>query len=67
MKEETGFDITPYLHEHEYVERTIKGQRIRLYILTGVPEDTKFVPQTRKEIGVWPADESAIWLLTDDT
>ncbi|KAJ3023112.1 mRNA-decapping enzyme subunit 2 [Thoreauomyces humboldtii] len=49
--EETGFDIAPYLRENEYVERTIKGQRIRLYILTGVPENTLFSPQTRKEIG----------------
>ncbi|TPX61252.1 hypothetical protein SpCBS45565_g07310 [Spizellomyces sp. 'palustris'] len=51
VKEETGFDITPYLRVNEYVERTIKGQRIRLYILTGVPEATTFIPQTRKEIG----------------
>ncbi|KAI8912037.1 Dcp2, box A domain-containing protein [Powellomyces hirtus] len=51
VQEETGFDISPYLRENEYVERTIKGQRIRLYILTGVPEDTIFIPQTRKEIG----------------
>ncbi|KAJ3153665.1 mRNA-decapping enzyme subunit 2 [Geranomyces michiganensis] len=51
VQEETGFDIGPYLRVNEYVERTIKGQRIRLYILTGVPEDTVFMPQTRKEIG----------------
>ncbi|KAJ3173321.1 mRNA-decapping enzyme subunit 2 [Geranomyces variabilis] len=51
VQEETGFDIGPYLRVNEYVERTIKGQRIRLYILTGVPEDTVFSPQTRKEIG----------------
>ncbi|KAI8822425.1 uncharacterized protein EV422DRAFT_523949 [Fimicolochytrium jonesii] len=49
--EETGFDITPYQRVNEYVERTIKGQRIRLYILTGISEATVFVPQTRKEIG----------------
>ncbi|KAI9094939.1 Dcp2, box A domain-containing protein, partial [Phlyctochytrium arcticum] len=69
--EETGFDITPFLRVNEYVERTIKGQRIRLYIVTGVPETTTFIPQTRKEIGDirwhklndlpgWNKDESAL-------
>ncbi|KAI9000317.1 DCP2-domain-containing protein [Gaertneriomyces semiglobifer] len=51
VKEETGFDITSYLDENAFVERNIKGQRIRLYICVGVPETTVFVPMTRKEIG----------------
>ncbi|KAJ3053442.1 mRNA-decapping enzyme subunit 2 [Rhizophlyctis rosea] len=51
VKEETGFDIGPNLHENEYVERTMKEQRIRLYLITGIPEATIFAPQTRKEIG----------------
>ncbi|RKO87441.1 Dcp2, box A domain-containing protein, partial [Blyttiomyces helicus] len=51
VQEETGFDISDYIHENEYVERTMKEQRIRLYIVTGVPESTLFAPQTRKEIG----------------
>ncbi|KAJ3129630.1 mRNA-decapping enzyme subunit 2 [Nowakowskiella sp. JEL0407] len=49
--EETGFDITPYLKENEFIERTIKEQTIRLYMIKGVPTDTVFVTKTRKEIG----------------
>ncbi|KAL1914972.1 uncharacterized protein VTP21DRAFT_7677 [Calcarisporiella thermophila] len=48
--EETGFDISPYLVETEYIEMTLKEQRIRLYLVEGVPEKTEFCPQTRKEI-----------------
>ncbi|KAG0241992.1 mRNA-decapping enzyme subunit 2 [Actinomortierella wolfii] len=48
--EETGFDIMPWINEEHYVEQYMKDQRIRLYVIKGVPEDTVFVPQTRKEI-----------------
>ncbi|CAG8826762.1 3695_t:CDS:2, partial [Gigaspora margarita] len=48
--EETGYDISPLIKEHDYVELTIREQRIRLYIVVGVPEDTEFCPKTRKEI-----------------
>ncbi|CAG8807232.1 9060_t:CDS:2, partial [Racocetra persica] len=48
--EETGYDITPLIREQDYVELTIREQRIRLYIVVGVPEDTEFCPKTRKEI-----------------
>lgn len=51
--EETGFDASGYLRENEYVERVIRGQRIRLFILSGLLEDTEFITQTRKEIGVF--------------
>lgn len=30
----------------------MKDQRVRLYIIKGVPESTVFEPQTRKEISV---------------
>ncbi|KAI8847951.1 Dcp2, box A domain-containing protein [Chytridium lagenaria] len=49
--EETGYNISGLIRENEYVERTIKEQRIRLYIITGVSETTNFLTQTRKEIG----------------
>ncbi|KAJ3011576.1 UNVERIFIED_CONTAM: mRNA-decapping enzyme subunit 2 [Siphonaria sp. JEL0065] len=49
--EETGFDIRSRLQPNDHVERTMKEQRIRLYIIRGVPEDTVFLTQTRKEIG----------------
>ncbi|KAI9206496.1 Dcp2, box A domain-containing protein, partial [Polychytrium aggregatum] len=51
VMEETGFDISAFLKESDYVERTMKEQRIRLYIITGIPENTVFETQTRKEIG----------------
>jgi hypothetical protein len=50
--EETGFDITPYLEPENYIEITLREQRIRLYIICGVSEDSEFIPRTRKEISV---------------
>lgn len=49
VMEETGYDISPLIRD-TYLQCTIREQSIRLYIVCGVPEDTKFVPQTRKEI-----------------
>ncbi|KAF9102466.1 mRNA-decapping enzyme subunit 2 [Mortierella sp. AM989] len=48
--EETGYDVADRIKHDDYVEQTIKDQRIRLYIIKSVPEDTVFEPQTRKEI-----------------
>ncbi|ORX47706.1 DCP2-domain-containing protein [Hesseltinella vesiculosa] len=48
--EETGFDITPYLKKDEFSEIQVADQVIRLYFVVGVPEDTVFQTQTRKEI-----------------
>lgn len=48
--EETGFDILPYLVEKHRIEITQTDQKVLLYIITGIPEDTSFVPTTRKEI-----------------
>lgn len=51
--EETGFDLTDSIKEHNYVEQVLRGeQRNRLYIIPGVSESTPFCPQTRKEISV---------------
>ncbi|KAI8607255.1 Dcp2, box A domain-containing protein, partial [Chytriomyces sp. MP71] len=49
--EETGFDMRSRLVASEFVERTMKEQRIRLYVVRGVSESTQFLTQTRKEIG----------------
>ncbi|KAJ8659113.1 hypothetical protein O0I10_005152 [Lichtheimia ornata] len=49
VMEETGYDISPLIRD-TYLQCTIREQSIRLYIVCGVPEDTKFMPQTRKEI-----------------
>ncbi|KNE65775.1 hypothetical protein AMAG_09754 [Allomyces macrogynus ATCC 38327] len=64
VMEEVGFDVTPYLvttnhppsnasldvNEPDHMEITIKEQRLRLYIVTGVPTSTHFETRTRKEI-----------------
>ncbi|KAL0131963.1 hypothetical protein PUN28_000022 [Cardiocondyla obscurior] len=48
--EETGFDISSLIDKNEYIESVINDQTVRLYIISGVQKDTKFQPQTRKEI-----------------
>ncbi|GAA5841031.1 hypothetical protein JCM3766R1_006642 [Sporobolomyces carnicolor] len=64
--EETGFDMANYFHPSQfqpghvedegseripyYVELVIKEQKIRLYFIPGVREDTVFETRTRKEI-----------------
>ncbi|KAI8377938.1 Dcp2, box A domain-containing protein [Radiomyces spectabilis] len=58
--EETGYDITDGLRKNDYIELTMREQRIRLYIIVGVPEDTEFIPRTRKEIS------QIAWLKLDD-
>ncbi|KAI9321574.1 Dcp2, box A domain-containing protein [Dichotomocladium elegans] len=47
--EETGYDISPLI-SNIYLEKTIHDQSIRLYVVHGVPENTDFQTQTRKEI-----------------
>lgn len=49
--EETGFDPTEYCNADTYL--TVKGddqKSVTLFVATGVPLDTEFCPQTRKEI-----------------
>lgn len=48
--EETGFDIKNRICKDMYIEQKISDQLVRLYIIPGVPKDTKFNPKTRKEI-----------------
>ncbi|KAJ2162372.1 mRNA-decapping enzyme subunit 2 [Coemansia sp. RSA 552] len=48
--EETGYDILPYLDESERIEIMQADQKVVLYIITGIPEDTEFMPTVRKEI-----------------
>ena len=50
--EETGFDVSELLNEDEHIEMIFGQQRVRLYIVSGVKEDTYFAPQTKKEISV---------------
>jgi 8-oxo-dGTP pyrophosphatase MutT (NUDIX family) len=52
LVEEIGFDISEYLNDAEYI--TIETQpktRVTLYIITGIPNQTRFKTNTRKEIG----------------
>ncbi|KAL9543933.1 hypothetical protein MBANPS3_007886 [Mucor bainieri] len=58
--EETGYDVGPLLKKPDYIELTMREQRIRLYIIQGVPEDTQFIPRTRKEIS------QISWIKLDD-
>uniref|UniRef100_H2ZTC9 m7GpppN-mRNA hydrolase n=1 Tax=Latimeria chalumnae TaxID=7897 RepID=H2ZTC9_LATCH len=48
--EETGFDIKDRIYKDDYIELRINDQLARLYIIPGVPKDTKFNPKTRREI-----------------
>nr|CAG4639252.1 EOG090X07NG [Daphnia magna] len=48
--EETGFDISHLISAKEFLETTVNDQLTRLYIVPGVPHDTKFIPRTRNEI-----------------
>ncbi|KAJ1651835.1 mRNA-decapping enzyme subunit 2 [Dispira simplex] len=50
VMEETGFDIGPYLNKRDYLELVVTRQKVRLYLITGIPESTQFLPKTRKEI-----------------
>ncbi|KAJ8438403.1 hypothetical protein Cgig2_004513 [Carnegiea gigantea] len=48
--EETGFDVSELLNKDDYIEVIFGQQRVRLYIIAGVSDDTAFAPQTKKEI-----------------
>ncbi|KAG4127407.1 hypothetical protein ERO13_D10G214000v2 [Gossypium hirsutum] len=48
--EETGFDVSALLNKDEYIEVIFGQQRVRLYIIAGVKDDTPFAPLTKKEI-----------------
>ncbi|EEF29632.1 conserved hypothetical protein [Ricinus communis] len=48
--EETGFDVSNLLNKEEYIEEMFGQQRVKLYIIAGVKDDTAFAPLTKKEI-----------------
>lgn len=50
--EETGYDCSSLLPEdsQDFMDLTMREQRLRLYIVPGVKESTKFETLTRKEI-----------------
>lgn len=50
--EEIGFDVSKLLNKDGYIEMIFGQQRVRLYIVAGVKDDTSFAPLTKKEISV---------------
>ncbi|CAA2954445.1 mRNA-decapping enzyme subunit 2 [Olea europaea subsp. europaea] len=50
VMEETGFDFSKLLNKDDYIEMIFGPQRVRLYIVAGVKDDTAFAPLTKKEI-----------------
>lgn len=48
--EETGFDVSELLNKDDHIEMIFGQQRVRLYIVAGVKDDTAFAPLTKKEI-----------------
>lgn len=48
--EETGFDARSYCNEDDILVSIINGKINRLFVASAVPENTNFVPQTRKEV-----------------
>jgi mRNA-decapping enzyme subunit 2 len=71
VEEETGYNCASLLNEHDYIQITMNDQEITLFVVTGVPEETAFSPQTRKEIsvrwwgfaGVMRVSQVGCWLL----
>eukprot|EP01105_Mastigella_eilhardi_P006727 TRINITY_DN18290_c0_g1_i1.p1 TRINITY_DN18290_c0_g1~~TRINITY_DN18290_c0_g1_i1.p1 ORF type:complete len:339 (+),score=86.98 TRINITY_DN18290_c0_g1_i1:33-1019(+) len=51
VNEEIGFDITSKAKEEFMLEVTVRQQKVKLYIVPDVPEDTHFCTKTRYEIG----------------
>ncbi|XP_022139266.1 mRNA-decapping enzyme subunit 2-like [Momordica charantia] len=48
--EETGFDVSAFLIKEDFIELMFGQQRVRLYIIAGVKNDSSFAPLTKKEI-----------------
>jgi mRNA-decapping enzyme subunit 2 len=50
VQEEVGYDISPLQNAEEYLEKRFGEQPVRLYLIPGVEESTKFETNTRCEI-----------------
>eukprot|EP00210_Caulerpa_lentillifera_P001181 g1137.t1 len=51
VREETGFDISSRLNKRQFIEIHAGLQRVKLFIIKNVPENTRFTPFAKKEIG----------------
>lgn len=50
VKEEIGFDLTPFIRKQDFIERNFKAKNYKIFIAKNVPEDTDFKPLARNEI-----------------
>jgi len=48
VREETGFDISSRLNKRQFIEIHAGLQRVKLFIIKNVPENTKFTPFAKK-------------------
>lgn len=55
VKEEIGFDISPYIKEDVYIERNVQGKNFKIFMCKNVPDDFPFKPIARNEI------KSIVW------
>jgi len=53
--EETGCDVSDKIIMDAVIRITVKDQKTTLFVVPNIPEDTAFVPRTRKEISVRPS------------
>lgn len=50
VEEEIGLDVSHLIKEEDFIEIVMQEQKTRLYIVSGLPEDTPMLTLTRKEI-----------------
>ncbi|CCH60353.1 hypothetical protein TBLA_0C05550 [Henningerozyma blattae CBS 6284] len=50
VKEETGFDLTPYIEEDQFIEKNIQGKNYKIFLVANIPDTFEFKPQVRNEI-----------------
>lgn len=49
-KEEVGLDLSPYLNEKEFIERTVNGKNYKIFLCKNIPDDVAYRPTVRNEI-----------------
>lgn len=60
--EEIGIDVRNFILGHKFIEYVQRSKPVRLYIVEGIDEATKFAPISRKEISeiCWHRIESVL-------
>eukprot|EP00923_Selenidium_pygospionis_P034574 GHVN01060223.1.p1 GENE.GHVN01060223.1~~GHVN01060223.1.p1 ORF type:complete len:569 (+),score=90.97 GHVN01060223.1:167-1708(+) len=49
--EEVGAELSDFINEQVFIEKIVDDQPLKLFVIPGIPLETKFQPQKRKEIG----------------